>query len=153
MCFAPKRHAVFRRLNFQQALTDSEAFCKFDFQTCFGPCPRALSERWNFLHFDFEICFAPQRRAFVDLSSPLMAPRTRCFSEPILFDPLEPQKIEKTVGSYLFVHFDPLFSFSVPSLPAQNLSPDSFNLLLQRLQQALHESQWYPIVINTYFMF
>ena len=52
MCFAPKRRALFRHLNFQKC---SET------QVCF-------------VHFDFEMCFTPQRRAIFHLSSGQMAP-------------------------------------------------------------------------------
>ena len=86
MCFAPKRRAFFRHLNFQTL----RCFVHVDFQMCFAPQRCALFDISTsksapnllcFVHFDLEMCFAPQRRAVYHFSSGQLL-RTRRFSEP-----------------------------------------------------------------------
>ena len=71
MCFAPKQHALFWHLNFQQC-SDVGVFCiHLDLEICFAPQRHALFRQRNFqkcrrmvcfVHFDLEMCFAPHRR-------------------------------------------------------------------------------------------
>ena len=72
MCFAPRRRALFRHLNFQK-WSDAGVFCTF----WLGNVLRATTactffdistaksgpDLVCFVHFDLEMCFAPQRRA------------------------------------------------------------------------------------------
>ena len=79
-------------------------FVHFDFKMCFAPpTARTFStsqlqkvvRTWCFVHFDFEMHFAPQRRAnFSSLICPAGSAPAALAS--LLFDPPEPQIIEKT---------------------------------------------------------
>ena len=78
-------------------------FVHFDFEMCFAPQRRTLARHLNFrkwpgagvvVHFDLEMCFAPQRRAIFHLSSGQLSAPAALSS--LLFDPPEPQIIEKT---------------------------------------------------------
>ena len=96
MCFVPQRRALFRHLNFQ--------FCTFDFETCFAPQRCALLQ-----HLNIQKC--SEREVFCTFWLRNVLPTTACtFSSLIwpdgsapaalaslLFDPPEPQIIEKTV--------------------------------------------------------
>ena len=82
MCFAPRRRAIFRHLNFQKC-SENGVLCTFDLEMCFAPQRRAIFRHLNFQKcsengvlctFDLEMCFAPQWRAIFHLSSGQMAP-------------------------------------------------------------------------------
>ena len=151
MCFAPQRRALFPHLNCQKCpnvrcFVNFDFNCAsrhnsvhfFDIATS-----KSGPELVCFLHFDFEMCFAPQRRhrsferwsgagAFCTfwLGNVLRATTACNFSSLIwppaalaslLFDPLEPQIIEKAHCfasrlSYLFGHLDLLSSETFSSL-------------------------------------
>ena len=121
MCFTPQRRALFRHLNFQKWSGELVCFVHFDFEMCFRPQRRAL-----FRHRNFQQCSEPEVFLVSSLANVLRATTACNFwsliwpagSAPaalasLLFDPPEPQIIEKHSVSrlyYLFAHLDLLSS-------------------------------------------
>ena len=93
MSFVPQRHAVFPHLSFQKCC-EPEVF-------------------W---HVFFQICFVPQGREIFDLSSDHMVPcPVPAALASLLFDPPEPQNIEKTYflrAFFFLLFFSDFFSGS-----------------------------------------
>ena len=127
MCFAPQRCALFRHLQLPKVHPSMVCFVHFDFEMCFAPQRRAL-----FRHLNLKV-LRPWRVLCTFWLRNVLRATTACnFSSLIwpdgsapaalaslLFDPPEPQSLEKHSVSrlfYLFAHLHLLSSDCFSSL-------------------------------------
>ena len=113
MCFAPQQRALFRHLNLQK-WSDRGVFLTFSLTNVLRAttaCTFSTSQlpkvvrTWGV--FSFFTCKCASRHNSVHLFISHLARwlRTRRFSEPILFDPPEPQIMGKTQSFAIFLPF------------------------------------------------